>query len=376
MTKKKKILLVSNGFFPEISPRSYRVTELAKEFCRQGHDVTVISKYRDHDYSDFLQQCPIKLKMWKKSILKPVPSSSKGIGSILNSVITRAMLMLFEYPAIEDMFRVKKMLRNEEGYDLLISFAVPHPVHWGVAWARTKKHKIARIWIADCGDPYMGDVLDTYRKLFYFGYLEKWFGRKSDYIAIPIASAIDAYYPEFKNKIKIISQGFQFDLKTNITALQKNTEPTFAYAGGFIPGVRDPQPLLDYLSTLDRPFKFLIYTNSDEILNKYKEVLKGKMIVSSYIPRNELMEILQTMDFLVNFDNNTQLNSPSKLIDYAIVNRPVLNIGRDFNEQNILSFIEGDYSGAMRLPEPSQFHISNVSKQFIDLIRVQAPSNE
>lgn len=369
MTEIRKILLVSNGFFPEISPRSYRVTELAKEFCRQGHEVTVISKYREHDYTDFLQQHSIKLKMWSKSILKPVPSSSNRLGGLLSSIVSRVLLMLFEYPAIEDMFKVKKMLKSEKGYDLLISFAVPHPVHWGVAWARTTKHQIARTWVADCGDPYMGDVLDTFRKLFYFGYFEKWFGRKADYISIPIASAVNAYYPEFKNKIKIISQGFQFDLKSNNKERTANPVPTFAYAGGFISGVRDPQPLLQFLSTLDKPFKFLIYTNSDGMLNGYKEKLKDKLVVSGYIPRDELMKVLPNMDFLINFDNNTQLNSPSKLIDYAIVNRPVLNIERNFNKQSILNFIQGDYSEAMPLPQPEQFHINNISRQFLELLK-------
>ena len=113
----------------------------------------------------------------------------------------------------------------------------------------------------------------------------------------------------------------------------------------------------------------MIFTNSESLLHRYKEKLKDKLIVSGYIPRNELMEILPTMDFLVNFDNNTELNSPSKLIDYAIVNRPVLNIGRDFNEQSVLSFIQSDYSDAMPLPNPAEFHISLVSKQFTDLIR-------
>ncbi|SMO50020.1 hypothetical protein SAMN06265379_10238 [Saccharicrinis carchari] len=368
MTKKKKILLVSNGFYPEISPRSYRVTELAKEYCRQGHEVTVITKYRNHNYSKFLNQHPIRLKMWGKS-LKPVPSFSNRLGALFSSILTRLLLMFFEYPAIGDMFSVKKMLKYEEGYDLLISFAVPHPVHWGVAWSRSSTHPIAPTWVADCGDPYMGDVLDTYRKLFYFGYFEKWFGRKVDYIAIPIASAINAYYPEFKNKIRIISQGFQFDLKRNNNKCPNNPMPTFAYAGGFIAGVRDPQPLLQFLSTLDKPFKFLVYTNSHDMLNGYKEKLKGKLVVSGYIPRDELMEILPGMDFLVNFDNNTQLNSPSKLIDYAIVNRPVLNIGRDFKQQSILNFIKGDYTDAMPLPNPEEFHISHVSKQFIDLLK-------
>lgn len=367
MTEKKKILLVSNGFFPEISPRSYRVTELAKEFCRQGHEVTVISKYRDHDYSEFLSEYPLTLKMWKKSLFKAIPSSSNRILGLLSSIISRALLMFFEYPMIQDMFHVKKMLKQEDGYDLLISFAVPHPVHWGVAWSRSKKHTIAKTWVADCGDPYMGDVLDTYRKLFYFGYFEKWFGRKADYIAIPIATAVSAYYPEFKNKIKIISQGFQFDIKSN-SQTPNNAVPTFAYAGGFIPSVRDPQPLLRFLSTIDIPFKFLVYTNSLDMLNGFKEQLKDKLVIKGYIPRSELMSVLEEMDFLVNFDNNTLLNSPSKLIDYAIVNRPVLNVSRDFNEQNVLSFLQGDYSHSMPLPNPEQFHISNVSKQFIDLL--------
>lgn len=368
MTNKKRFLLVSNGFYPEISPRSYRATELAKEFYRQGHDVTVITKHRDHDYTHFLEQTPINLKMWKKPLLKPIPSSSNRIGGLLSSIITRLLLMLFEYPEIENMFRVKKMLKTEKGYDLLISFAVPHPTHWGVAWARTKKHRIATTWVADCGDPYMGDVLDTFRKLFYFGYFEKWFGRKAEYIAIPIESAKEAYYPEFRNKIKIISQGFQFEMNPDSKKQPNNPVPTFAYAGGFIPGVRDPQPLLDYLSTLDIPFKFLIFTNSENLINSYQEKLKEKLSVSGYIPREELMKLLPTMDFLINFDNNTQLNSPSKLIDYAIVNRPVLNIGRNFNKESLLKFMEGDYEEAMKLPELSQFHISNVSKQFIDLI--------
>ncbi len=368
MTKKRNILLVSNGFYPEISPRSYRVTELAKEFCRQGHSVTVICKYREHDYTEFLSQYPIKLKMWKKPVFKTIPSHSNKVLAIISGIITRVLLMFFEYPTIEDMFRVKKMLKSESGYDMLISFAVPHPIHWGVAWARKKKNRIANVWVADCGDPYMGDVLDTFRKFFYFGYFERWFGRKAEYIAIPIESAVNAYYPEFHDKIKIIPQGFQFSLNYSDNNKPNNKVPTFAYAGGFIKGVRDPEPLLKYLSTLGKPFKFLVYTNMPDVLEGYKESLKEKLVISGYIPRGELMEILVKMDFLINFDNNTTLNSPSKLIDYAIVNRPVLNINQDFNSEEVLKFIEGDYTNKMEIPDPKQFHISNVSNKFINLL--------
>ena len=66
MIDRKKILLVSSAFYPEISPRSFRATELAKEFCRRGHDVTVISKFREHDYSDILNEFRMDFRMWDR----------------------------------------------------------------------------------------------------------------------------------------------------------------------------------------------------------------------------------------------------------------------------------------------------------------------
>lgn len=367
MTTRKKILLVSDGFFPEISPRSYRATELAKEFYRQGHDVTVMSKYRDHNYSDFLEEFPVIFRMWGKTRFPKVPDFRNKPFSFFSRLLSRTMLSLFEYPSIEEMFKIKKILQSEFGYDLMISFAVPYPVHWGVAWARSGKNRIADIWVADCGDPYMGDVLDSFRKLFYFGYLEKWFCREADYISIPIQGAKLGYYPEFHDKIRIIPQGFDFDLDENKKKQPVNEIPTFAYAGGFLPGARDPKQLMNYLKKLNFPFRFIVYTNKPDVLNNYKNELNDKLFVSDYIPRFELMKVLAKMDFLINFDNNTTLNSPSKLIDYAIANRPVLNINQNFIGEDLLAFLKRDYRKRMVLPDIKQFHIKNISKQFLDL---------
>jgi len=77
---------------------------------------------------------------------------------------------------------------------------------------------------------------------------------------------------------------------------------------------------------------------------------------------------LKKMDFLINFDNNTELNSPSKLIDYAIAQRPVLNITKDFNGEDLKAFLRGDYSNQMLLPDINQYHIRNISHLFLDLL--------
>lgn len=363
-----KLLLVSNAFYPEISPRSYRATELAREFSRQGHEVVVITKYRNHDYSDFLRETSVVLKMWDGGKLPEVGIARRNPWTFLSRALKRALLVLFEYPAIEDMFHVRKMLRREKGYDMMISFAVPYPVHWGVAWAMNRRRKIATKWVADCGDPYMGDVLDSFRKPFYFGYLEKWFCKKADFITIPVQSAIDAYYPEFHGKMKIIPQGFNFDISTPEQVKPDREGPEFAYAGRFLQGIRDPEPLLAFLSKIEMPFRFYVYTDQPEYLKKYIDSLKEKLIISDYIPREQLLKELSQMDFLINFDNNTPLNVPSKLIDYSITGRPVLNIKRDFSAESVKNFLNGNYSDRMQLPDPMCYHIRIVSGQFLELL--------
>ena len=369
METKKRILLVSNGFYPEISPRSFRATELAAEFARQGHEVTVYTKYRKFDYAEFILENKFKLHMWSKARFPAVPEYKGKTARLVARVLKRILLVLFEYPAIEEMFKVKKVLKHENGYDLLISFAVPFPVHWGVAWARTKDHPIAKVWVADCGDPYMGCKTDSFKKLFYFKLIEKWWNRKADYISIPVENARSAYYSEYDSKIKVIPQGFKFTPIAGSGKQVKNAVPTFAYTGMFIPGIRDPGELLDHLATLKRPFKFIIYTNDKNVLKPYLDPLKGKLIIHNYIPRDDLIIKLTQMDFLVNFDNNTGVQTPSKLIDYGIAGRPVLNITTRLEKVILNEFLDKNYSHAYKIGDLTQYDINNVAMQFISLSR-------
>jgi len=368
METKKRILLVSNAFYPEISPRSFRATELAAEFARQGHEVTVHTKHRDFDYTDYLAENKLQLKMWGKARFPAVPNLRGKIGRLVSRVLKRILLMLFEYPGIEDMFKVRKVLKKENKYDLLISFAVPFPVHWGVAWSRSRKHPIAHTWIADCGDPYMGNTNDSFRKLFYFKYPEKWFCKKADFITIPKIEMKKNYYPEFHSKIKEIPQGFYFGNQDSKDKYKKNPVPTFGFAGSFIKGVRDPSTLLEYLADLKLDFKFIVYTRNKEFLSPYADILGSKLIVHDYIPRKDLIQELSKMDFLINIAFNLKTQAPSKLIDYAIAGRPILSMDTNQLDPVIFSeFINGTYDNQFKLTKLEKYNIKNVSKQFLEL---------
>jgi glycosyltransferase involved in cell wall biosynthesis len=362
-----RILIVAALFYPQNSPRANRASELAKEFARQGHEVKVLTVFEKHDYTMLANNFGISLENLGVRRWKSPDFGNSRAGYFLTRATFRLLSLTTEYPDIELALLVSKALKKENEYDLLISIAVPYPVHWGVAAARKKNHQISKVWVADCGDPYMGCETDSFRKLFYFKYIEKWFMRKADFVSIPVDTARAGYYPEFQKKIRIIPQGFKIEPITGAGQPVDNKVPTFAYAGGFIPNIRDPRPFLDYLLKIDKEFRFIVFTKNEALINHYKSQLNGKLEVKDYISRPKLLEFMTQMDFLVNFDNNTGVQMPSKLIDYALVDRPILNIKNEPDTQMVDEFLQGDYSRRMEIINIEQYNIENVVRQFIDL---------
>ncbi len=365
-----KILIVSRSFYPVNTPRAFRTTELVKEFTRQGHDVTLLTVRNEKEHPAFEREHGVTIKdLGPLSFSDIDTSSSVKALNLLKRAVRRGLYQFFEYPNIELMWRVKKKLREESGYDLMISIAVPHPIHWGVAWARNNQHRIADTWVADCGDPFMGSDMDSFKKLFYFKFFEKAFCREAGAISVPIEGAVEAYYPEFHDKIEVIPQGFNFEeVKIDKEAYSPNAVPTFAYAGGFIPGLRDPRKFLDYLADLDKDWKFILYSQDRALLDPYVKKTGGKVEVRDYIPRKELLQKLAGMDFLVNFENSSPKMMPSKLIDYYLTGRPVLSVnGNEVDTVVLGHFLTGDYSGGYNYKNIDRYRIEKVCGKFLQL---------
>ena len=368
MEKKKKILIVSRSFYPDISPRSHRATELAKEFARQGHVVTVLTP-KKAEHINIVKTHRLTFKDLGKPLFSDININRKNkFASLFFRALRRGLNFLFDYPNIGLMFQVADNLKKETGYDLLISIAAPHPVHWGVAKVWNKKDKIAKIWVADCGDPYMGASLDTFKKLFYFKYLEKSFCKKTDFITIPFESAKKGYYTEFQYKIKVIPQGFDFNEINVKNVYQPNEIPTFVYAGSIIPNRMDTRPFIDFLLETGKDFKFIIYTKNLNLIEPYLKRAIGKIELHSYIPRNQLLPELAKADFLLYINVKTAVHLPSKIIDYYLAGRPILSINSfDFDKQIVLSFIAGDYTYKLEFSNMDKYRIEKVTQKFLDL---------
>ncbi len=360
-----KILIISGGFFPENSPRSFRTTELTKELILNGHDITIYIPENDYDYFDFIKKFPIKIIKFnfykgKRNFLNI---------SIIDRIIFRFLNQFCSYPDTFEIKYVYNAVNNEKDYDLLITIAVPHSIHWAVGKLYSQGNRIAKYWIADCGDPYMLRQSGKYRPMFYFSPLEKRWCKYCNYITVPTEAAKDGYYPEFRDKIHVIPQGFNFD-EVKLKDYIPNKIPTFAFSGSFISGKRDIRPILDILIKIDKPFKLYVYTKQIQMLESYKMKLKDKLIVHNYIPRLKLLEFLSTMDFLLNLENGITVQTPSKLIDYALVKRPILSIDSSRINVNVINeFLDGNYSHQYIVENIEQYNIKNVVYNFLKLIK-------
>jgi hypothetical protein len=365
----KKILIISAAIHPRNSPRAHRATELAKEFAREGHDVTLYAILGHYNYSAFAKENNIKVKNIGRMYFFPIKSDGEIKQNIILKIITRLLKPWIEFPDIELMFRIPKVIKEEDSTDLLITIAVPHAIHWGVALYKTRKPiNFPKTWIADCGDPYMGNIF--HKPKFYFKYIEKWFCKNTDYISVPFEDAKKGYYPEFNSKIIVIPQGFNYDEITLNNEEPNNLIPTFLYAGAFYRDNRDPRLFVEYLCEIKSAFKFIIYTRNASIIKPYIEKLGDRIEIRDYIPRNKLLEVMSKMDFLINFENNTEQQLPSKLIDYALSKRPILSIPSNaLPQRRINEFLNGNYIDQLLIKDIDQYDIKNVATAFLSTLK-------
>lgn len=353
------------------TPRAHRTTELAKELSRRGHEVTLYAVLGDFDYSNFIKSFKINLKNIKiKYQLKSYNSDGFNKRNLIDRILGKLFGKIFEFPNIEFLNRIPSIFKFNNDYDVLISISDPHQIHWGCAKAKKIfPNNFPKLWIADSGDPFMEND-NTNEHLKYFAKYEKNFCNLCDYITVPIEEAKNAYYKEFHNKLRVIPQGFNFNL--NNQAIEPNNQIiSFAYAGTFLNDIRNPKHLLDYLISINKPYNFHIFTPYTGLIKDYidNKTLKDKLIVSNFIPREELLSFLSKMDFLINLDNyNTNSQLPSKLIDYAITGRPILSLNpKNIDKQKIDQFFNKNYNDKHEIKNLDKYHIKNVVNQFSEL---------
>lgn len=357
----KNLLLISHWYYPRNNPRSFRARALADELIKRGYNVDILIGE--------------KKKLVEGSKLKYFYAAeheheSKASDNIKRCIILKKMMtfIIGEKFYFTHFHYLEKCISKK--YDGIISIGNPFYSHY-LAVKLKKRWKNSVCTICDCGDPnYIGF---PYHSMLVKA-IQKYVFCNVSFITVPIPESIEYYinYIERK-KIKVIPQGFSMENIKLKKYIENKDSVRFAYAGRFYKDIRNPEKLLGFLSTIDMDFQFTIYTDFNntvyrEILIPYKKRLGNKLILKPFLRREECILELSGYDFLINIENLTHIQAPSKLIDYTIAGRPILdcNPGR-IPEETIKKFLKKDYSDQL-IVDISKYKIENVTEQFISLL--------
>lgn len=359
-----KILIISNHTYPAQGPRAFRTAELSEQLVKMGHEVVLYTVLGKYDYSQYEKETGIKMRD-----INPKFATGANDGFMRYNIFDRFMFHFFHrllfWPYCEFHYSVSRIIKENPNMDMLITIAYPHSIHSGAALAKKRYPAIfPRTWICDCGDPFMLNPYLNVPK--YMKRYEDMWCSLCDYISVPTKESYKGYYEQYWDKIRVIPQGFDFS-KTPIAEYKKNDVPTFLFMGSVYPGVRDPHSFMNYLLKFNRPYKFIIMTRSP-LEEKYEIESNGKIVYITGKGRKDVVWECSKADFLINIVNPSTVQTPSKLIDYGIAGRPILDIDNDFcSDITFLEFYDGDYSGKRKMQNLDAYRIENVACLFVEL---------
>ena len=366
-----KIAIVTAYYEPIPAPRAFRAAELAREFVRRGYEVSVFNTTSVIRDGVNVSRATGGVKLVNLDIIRMQQDSPKAGNRTkekwYKSEFRKYLFYFTTNTWLKILFGLKRKLVFNEQYDLLISIGLPFTVHWGVS-SKIKDRQVARCYVADYGDPFSIKVAK------YFQWIEKRVLRRFDYVTVPTSRAVSSYlWLKEEKSIKVIPQGFNFD-DIRLAEYQRNPIPTFGYAGLFYSDIRNPKNLFEFLCSLDFDFRFVIYTNlssadSYSCLEPYVRKLGAKLELRHSIPRLDLIYCLSSMDFIVNVNNASENQIPSKLIDYKLSGRPIFSLSQNnFDSQKFVRFCAHEFTGEEKI-DISGFDIRNVASQFEELVK-------
>ncbi|WP_242299985.1 transporter [Bacillus cereus group sp. BfR-BA-01448] len=346
----KRVVVISYWYYPENVARAFHVKGIVSSLIKDGYHVDlVLPKNAMYQEIGNKSSNNITLHQVKPGILLHKEKNRWDVNrNILNNshsnLLTKGLKKLYDvliWPdrtiewAINAYRYVKK---NKLHSNSMAMVTVGLPVSTHITGHLLKKDVPHLKWIADYGDPFSYNPDREIRK--YDRFLESRMLNNVDSIVIPTESAIDCYTNLGVNKsqIHVIPQLFEEEQGESNYEVDKD-KFNIMYAGSFYRGIRSPVEFIHALSLASKRNKQIEFhyfgnvTALEEFLNMEgldKEKLPIK--INDFKSRSEILNIMREMDLLINLNNKSTSQIPSKIIDYLYANKRILNIGNNLNE--------------------------------------------
>ncbi len=367
----ERILIISHSYKPFLNPRAFRWSAIAEHWAGQGKDVDVISSWlpglKRYELVNGVEIHRVGGSIIERlrSILRPKqrattsqskesqkPGRWKILQSICGPILKGALFAndkiwkniywpdyacLWIGPASNKALELCAM----EKYGTVISVSDPFSSH--LAGFQVKSAYPEMKWLVDIGDPFSfrhdnpANNHALYGKLNYRR--ERQIFNLADAISVTTETTRLKYAELFSitaGKLKVIPP-----LMPEITpksegrrVLSENKDIKLVYVGTLYRSIRNPEYLLKlFKSLLSTNGKMNVelhffggYDDCRDIFEPSQVLLADKLFLHGLVSRAIVFKAMSETDILINIGNATSEQLPSKLVEYAWLGKPIVNL--------------------------------------------------
>lgn len=341
----KKILFIVDQYYPESSANTNCLNNIIDVFKRKDFDISVLAhnvkadvNFKIVDNVKIFKFDTYATKLFKKG---------KSVNYVLESKLKKAIrkvgwglrfVFKINRPRTENIYidyinynkLIKLLKKHESNFDFIVSVSAP----FGLQIMASKLHKAYENskWFPLLLDPFvynytLNQGLKSVNKRKnivekYFELASKIFMQKG----IKENNEKQNYNPQYHEKVVDISLPNLID-RTKNSINSNNEKVELTYAGLFYRDIRNPEKMLDVLSTFDGQFKLVLIGNGcEEIVQNKKHLFnKCEINILGRKQKDECNQYLHKSNILVNLSNSIVNQVPSKVFEYIGLGKPIVN---------------------------------------------------
>lgn len=332
------ILIVNYYYEPFVGAHAYRWSQIAKEWCSQGHNVDVLTGRTGSVKSEIRSGVNVTRTGLVRKTIDNNAENKKNTNNIYKKFTLSLVKRVYRFFYWPDglwhwlPFILADLLNNrKKRYDLIVSYSPTFCAHLGVGLYK-KFSNNKSYWILDYGDPFsISDSMQPNNFLIYrkFNYLiERFLIEKGDLVVFTNELTREEYARRLsinKTKTKVIPHAVDLNLFFHKGRVFNDGVIRCVYIGALHKGIREPYLMLEFFNSL--PDELNVTLDIYGPLNNLSEISLniGCAKYHGAVTREKAIELTRCADILINIENENCVMTPSKVVEYAATGLPILN---------------------------------------------------
>ncbi len=350
----EKVIVVSYLYWPALTARAFRWTALAESWAREGCEVHVVCA-RTPDRPAFESVNGVQVHRVGSASIERLRASTapesgpraaaRGNGIRRTAVAAvRSIWHAIYWPDTSCLWFFAARKKAGElvaaiDPDAIVSVS---PTFTAVAVGRSvARRRPSRLrWLIDLGDPFsFAEEAPQNNFRLYRGLnirFERGCFAEADAVSVTTPETRDRYaalFPESARKIAVIPPLLALP-ETIGEPAERPDRRRLVFLGRLYPSIRRPDFLLALFAALKdceaaERCELHFYGNTWECeasFAPYRHRLGRDIHVHGPVPREQAISAMRSADVLVNIGNDTHYQLPSKIVEYAITGKPILNL--------------------------------------------------